>query len=246
MAATSLALPLNTAITGQRPSRAQKILVIAENRALQRTLHRLFTSTGYEVEIVANDLVGLEMIRKKPPSALVLDLRYSASGGWEFCREIAQSAPDLPFVILSRNSDVVDKILLLEIGAGDCITQPFQPRELVARIRSLIRLTTWASRKQIYVFENVVVDFVKMKVTREGEEVFLTTKEFKTLEFMTKHAHEVISRDDLLHEVWGYQNYPCTRTVDNHILRLRQKLENNPGEPRHFLTRHGFGYKFVP
>ena len=246
MAATSLAPQPNTAITTQQASPAQRILVIAENRALQRTLHRLLTSEGYEVETVADDLVGLEMVRKKQPSALILDPGSSASHGWELCREIAQSAPDLPFVILMTNSDVVDKILLLEIGAGDCIIQPFQPRELVARIRSLIRLTMWANRKQIYVFENVVVDFVRMNVTRGGEDVSLTTKEFKTLEFMTKHAHQVVSRDDFLHEVWGYQNYPCTRTVDNHILRLRQKLENNPAEPRHFLTIHGVGYKFAP
>jgi DNA-binding response OmpR family regulator len=246
MAATSLALLLNTAITAQGSSPAQRILVIAENLALQRTLQRLFTSEGYDVEIVADDLVGLDTVRKKPPSALILDLGYPTSRRWEFCREIVQSAPELPFVILSSNSDMVDKILLLETGAGDYITQPFQPRELVARVRTLIRLTTWAGRKQTYVFENVVVDFVRMSVTRGGEEVPLTPKEFKMLGFMTKHAHQVVSRDDLLHKVWGYQNYPCTRTVDNHILRLRHKLEANPGEPCHFLTIHGVGYKFAP
>jgi two-component system, OmpR family, alkaline phosphatase synthesis response regulator PhoP len=246
MAATSLAVTPNTTIIEQRHCPAQRIMVIAENRPLRTTLHRLFTSEGYEVEMVADDLVGLEMVRKKPPSALILDLRYPASGGWGLCREIAQSAPNLPFVILSTNSDVVEKILLLEIGAGDCIIQPFQPRELLARVRCLIRLTTLAVRKQIYVFESVVVDFVTMNVTRGGEEVPLTPMELKTLEFMTKHAHQVVSRDDLLHEVWGYQNYSWTRTVDNHILRLRRKLENNPAEPRHFLTIHGVGYKFEP
>ena len=246
MAATSLAPTLNTTITEQRPFSEQRILVIAENRALQRALQRLFSSQGYEVEIAADDLVGLEMLRKRPPSALILDLRYSASLGWKLCHEIVQSAPDIPFVILSANSDVVDKILLLEIGADDCMLQPFQPRELVARLRSLIRRATRASRKLIYVFENVVVDFVRMEVTRDGEAVPLTAKEFKTLEFMTRHAHQAVSRDKLLNEVWGYQNYPCTRTVDNHILRLRQKLENNPAEPRHFLTIHGVGYKFTP
>ena len=117
---------------------------------------------------------------------------------------------------------------------------------LMARLRSLIRRATGANGKRIYVFENVVADFVRMDVTRGDEKVPLTAKEFKTLEFMTRHAHQVLSRDELLNEVWGYQNYPCTRTVDNHILRLRQKLENNPAEPRHFLTIHGVGYKFAP
>jgi len=246
MAATRPAPTLNTTITEPRPSPAQRILVIAESRALQRTLQRLFSSEGYEVEIVADDLVGLEMLRKRPPDALILDLRYPASVGWELCREIAQLAPDLPFVILSANSDVVDKILLLEIGADDYVSLPFQPRELVARLRSLVRRATRASRRLIYVFENVVVDFLRMDVTRGSEKVSLTAKEFKTLEFMTKHPHQVVSRDELLNEVWGYQNYPCTRTVDNHILKLRKKLENDPAEPRHFLTIHGVGYKFAP
>lgn len=246
MAATSLAPIPNITITEPRSSLAQRILVMAENRALQRTLLRLFSAEGYEVEIVADDLVGLEMLRKSPPSALILDLKYPISVGWELCREIAQSAPDVPFVILSANSDIVDKILLLEIGADDYMPLPFQPRELLARLRSLIRRATCDSRKQIYVFENVVVDFVAMDVTRDGEKVSLTPKEFKTLEFMTKHAYQVVSRNELLNEVWGYQNYPCTRTVDNHILKLRQKLENNAAEPRHFLTIHGVGYKFAP
>ena len=246
MAATSLVPTLNTTFTERRFSQAQRILVIAENRALQRTLERIFSSEGYEVEIVADDLIGLEILRKRPPAALILDLRYPASVGWDLCRKIVRSAPDLPFVILSANSDVVDKILLLEIGADDCLLLPFQPRELLARLRSLIRRATGVSRKRIYVFEDVVVDFLKMDVTRGNEKVPLTAMEFKTLEFLTKHAHQAVSRDELLNEVWGYQNHSCTRTVDNHILKLRKKLENNPAEPRHFLTLHGFGYKFAP
>ena len=243
MATTTLAVTLNTP-SGLSP--AERILIIAENPALQKTLQRLFSSEGYEVEIVADDLIGLEILRQRPPSALILDLTYPASAGWDLCREIAQSAPDLPFVVLSANSDIVDKILLLEIGADDYLPLPFLPRELVARLRSLIRRARQNNRKLIYVFENVVVDFLRMNVLRGGERVPLTAKEFKTLEFLTKHAHQVVSRDELLNEVWGYHNYPCTRTVDNHILRLRQKLESDPSDPSHFLTVHSVGYKFVP
>lgn len=220
--------------------------MIAENRALQRTLQQLFSSEGYEVEIVADDLDGLEMLRNRPPSALILDLRYPASGGWELCREIAQSAPDIPFVVLSAKANVVDKIVLLEMGADDYMVVPFQPRELVARLRSLIRRATGVGRKQVYIFENVAVDFLTMNVRRGRENVPLTAMEFKLLEFMTKHANQVVSRDIFLNEVWGYQNYPYTRTVDNHILKLRKKLEHNPAKPRHFLTIHGVGYKFAP
>ena len=246
MATTTLAPILNTSITEPRLSAVHRILVIAKNRTLQNTLQRLLSSEGYEVEIVVDALVGLEMLRKKPASALILDLTYLASAGWDLCREIAHSGPDLPLIILSPNSDVVDKILLLEIGADDYLPLPFLPRELLARLRSLIRRAPGASRKLIYVFENVVMDFLRMEVTRDGEKVPLTAKEFKTLEFMTKRAYQVILRDELLNEVWGYQNYPCTRTVDNHILKLRQKLESDPSDPSHFLTVHGVGYKFMP
>lgn len=183
-------------------------------------MQRVFSSEGYEAEIVADDLVGLEVLRKRPPSALILDLRYPATLGWELCREIVQSTPDIPFVILSAKLEVVDKILLLEIGADDCITLPFEPRELVARLRSLIRRATGPSGRRIYIFENVVVDFLKMDVTRGGEKAPLPLKELKTLEFMTRHAKQVVPRDELLNEVWGYQNYSCTRTVDNHMLKM--------------------------
>ena len=246
MATTTLAPTLNTSFSEPRLSTTHRVLVITENRVLQKTLQRLFSSEGYDVEIVADDLVGLEILRKRSPSALILDLRHPASVGWDLCREIAELAPDLPFVILSSNFDIADKILLLEIGADDYLPLPFLPRELVARLRSLIRRVTPTSRKRAYVFENVVVDFLRMEVTRGSEKVPLTAKEFKTLEFLTKRAQQVVSREKLLNEVWGYQNYPCTRTVDNHILRLRQKLESDPSLPSHFLTVHGVGYKFVP
>jgi DNA-binding response OmpR family regulator len=196
--------------------------------------------------IVADGATGLEMLRKRPPSALLLDLRYPGASGCDLCREIARLVPNLPLVVLSANSDIVDKVLLLEIGADDYVTIPFSPRELVARLRALIRRSARISSEMFYAFEDVVVDFSRMDVTRFGEKVPLTAKEFKTLEFLTKNAQRVVSRDELLNEVWGYQSYPCTRTVDNHILRLRQKLESDPSDPSHFLTIHRMGYKFVP
>jgi DNA-binding response OmpR family regulator len=132
------------------------------------------------------------------------------------------------------------------MGADDYLTIPFSPRELVARLRALMRRASRISPESLYVFEDVIVDFSKTEITRGGEKVMVTAKEFKTLEFLTKNPERVISRDELLNEVWGYQNYPCTRTVDNHILRLRQKLESDPSHPSHFLTVHGMGYKFTP
>ena len=130
------------------------------------------------------------------------------------------------------------------MGADDYLTIPFSPRELVARLRALMRRASRISPESLYVFEDVIVDFSKTEITRGGEKVMVTAKEFKTLEFLTKNPERVISRDELLNEVWGYQNYPCTRTVDNHILRLRQKLESDPSHPSHLTTVHGMGYKF--
>ena len=154
--------------------------------------------------------------------------------------------PGLPLVILSGSSDVADKVLLLEMGADDYVTVPFSPRELVARLRALIRRASRVSPEAVYVFADVVVDFSKMEITRSGEKITVTAKEFKTLEFLTRNAERTISRDELLDKVWGYQDYPCTRTVDNHMLRLRQKLESDPSHPLHFVTVYGQGYKFLP
>jgi DNA-binding response OmpR family regulator len=213
--------------------------VIEHDRALQKILRRLFSSEGYEVDVVRNGVAGLEMLRQKPPIAVILDIQRPESPRCD-CKTIANLIPGLPLLILSASSDVAGKILLLEMGADDYVTVPFSPRELVARLRALI------SPEDVYVFEDVMVDFSKTEIARGGEKITVTAKEFKTLEFLTKNAERVISRDELLNAVWGYQNYPRTRTVDNHILRLRQKLESDPSHPSHLLTVHGLGYKFVP
>jgi DNA-binding response OmpR family regulator len=223
-----------------------RILVIADDSALRKVLHRLFSLEGYEVEVVTDSIAGLARLRERPFSAVILDLQRPGSSGWDLCRKIADSIFGLPLVVLSASPDVADRVLLLEMGADDYLTIPFSPRELVARLRALMRRASRVSPDRLYVFEDVIVDFSKTEITRGGEKVTLTAKEFKTLEFLAKNAERVISRDELLNEVWGYQNYPCTRTVDNHILRLRQKLESDPSHPSHLLTVHRMGYKFVP
>ena len=245
MATTILATALTAPIAELRPATLDRILIIEHDGALQKVLRRLFCSEGYDVDVVPDSVCGLERLRQRAPAAVVLDLPRPRSSGWEVCKKIANLIPGLPLVILSACSDVTDKILLLEMGADDYVTVPFNPRELVARLRALIRRASRV-KKGVYVFADVIVDSVKAEITRGGEKVIVTPKEFKTLEFLTKNAQRVISRDELLDKVWGYENYPCTRTVDNHMLRLRQKLEIDPSHPSHFLTVHGLGYKFVP
>jgi DNA-binding response OmpR family regulator len=246
MATATLAATLNTPISELRPATTDRILVIEDDGALRKILRRLFSSEGYEVEVVQDAVRGLATLRQRVPAAVVLDLPSPGSSGRDLCKKIANLIPGLPLVVLSASSDVADKVLLLEMAADVYVTVPFSPRELVARLRALIRRASRVSPGTVYVFEDVTVDFLKTEITRGGEKITVTAKEFKTLEFLTKNAERTISRDELLNAVWRYQNYPRTRTVDNHMLRLRQKLESDPSHPSHLLTVHGLGYKFVP
>lgn len=229
----------------QGSSAMERILVVEDDHAVQKALKRLFESEGFAVEITSDGKAALEAFRKTVPSAIVLDLRLPLMSGRDVCREIKQQAPSVPIIVLSATTDVSDKVLLLELGADDYVTKPFSPRELLARVRAALRRTARKENNDLISFDNISVDFTKMEVLRDGEPVVLTAQEFKTLKFLMQNAERVITRDELLNEVWGYQNYPSTRTVDNHILKLRQKLERDPGNPTHFRTVHGMGYKFV-
>ena len=228
------------------PVGSERILVIEDDRAVQKALTRLFEAEGFAVDVAGNGAAGLEMFRAAAPSVLVLDLSLPGTPGQDVCREISQAAPSLPIIILSAKTEVMDKVLLLELGAHDYVTKPFSPRELLARVRTAMRRSTRPVLTETFQFSDVKVDFTKMELWREGKLVQLTSQEFKVLKFMIQNAERVLSREELLNHVWGYKNYPSTRTVDNHILRLRQKLEKDPANPLHFRTVHSSGYKFVP
>jgi DNA-binding response OmpR family regulator len=197
------------------------------------------------VELTTDGKAGLEAFHSSPPSAVVLDLRLPGLPGHDLCREIKKKAPSMPVVVLSAKTDVADKVLLLELGADDYVTKPFSPRELLARVRAAVRRNNRTEPGELVVFDNVSVDFAKMEVTRKGRLISLTAQEFKVLKFFVQNPERVFTRSELLNEVWGYQNYPSTRTVDNHIWKLRLKLEDDPSKPLHFHTIHGTGYKFV-
>jgi two-component system, OmpR family, alkaline phosphatase synthesis response regulator PhoP len=222
-----------------------RILVVEDDPAVQKALKRLFETEGYTVEIQGNGRSALDSFLAAPPAVVILDLRLPKLSGNELCKEIKAQAPTLPIVVLSATSDVSDKVLLLELGADDYVTKPFSPRELLARVRAALRHTSRTAAVNLVSFDGITIDFKKMEVKRDGNVVGLTAQEFKTLQFLVQNADRVISRDELLNEVWGYQNYPSTRTVDNHILKLRQKLERDPASPVHFRTVHGMGYKFI-
>lgn len=221
------------------------ILVIEDDERITKALQRLFSSEGYEVKCADNGKHGLEAFGSPGLDAVVLDLMLPEMSGRDICRAMKQAAADIPVVILSAISDVADKVLLLELGADDYVTKPFSPRELLARVQAAIRRSKRSSLRPAVAFGDVQVDFACMRATRSGKPVMLTAHEFKLLRFFLDNPERVLSRDELLNEVWGYNAYPSTRTVDNQILKLRQKLEGNPANPVHFCTVHGAGYRFV-
>jgi DNA-binding response OmpR family regulator len=242
------------ASNGSVPERAstetQRILAIEDDGAVRRVLKRLFETEGYSVDLAKGGFSGLEHFCKMRPSAVVLDLRLPDIAGQEVCQQITRVAPGLPVIVLSAMAEVADKVVLLEMGACDYVTKPFSPRELLARVRVALRRVDLGSAQvplaNIFRFDDVTVNIPNAEVIRGGSPVLLTAKPFKILEFMIRNPQRVISREELLKDVFGYQNCPSTRTVDNHILKLRQKLEKNPSYPVHFRTVPCVGYKFVP
>jgi two-component system, OmpR family, alkaline phosphatase synthesis response regulator PhoP len=223
-----------------------RVLVIAEDRAARTALRRFLQLDGYDVAVTANEAAGLELLRTSPAVAVVLDLhRRANSAARDVFRKIRQVAPEIPIVVLGTLSES-DTILLLELGADDYVSRPFSGRELLARVRVAVRRSLRTSARDVFAFDGVTVDFRNMELRRGGDVVPLTPQEFKILKFMVQNAERVISRDELLNHVWGSHKSDSRRTVDNHILRLRQKLEVDLSHPVHFRTVHGFGYMFVP
>jgi DNA-binding response OmpR family regulator len=224
------------------------LVVIEDDTRIQKTLRRLFEGENYEVQVLHDGVNAKEATSAPGVEAVVLDLMLPKISGREVCRSIKDRQPNLPVVILSAVSEVADKVLLLELGADDYMTKPFSPRELLARVQAAIRRSNRMSAKPVASrgFGDVIIDLEQMEVVRAGAPVSLTAQEFKLLRYFCENPMRVISRQQLLTEVWGFESYPTTRTVDNQVLKLRQKLEPNPTEPRYLRTVHGAGYKFVP
>jgi len=221
------------------------ILVIEDDPRIQKALHRQFTAEGYEVQVAGDCTLGLALCKSMKPVAVVLDLMLPGTSGRDVCKGIKTASADIPVIVLSAVTEVADKVLMLELGADDYVTKPFSPRELLARVQAAIRRTHKSSGSSVVSFGNIKADFSKMEVTKGGSPVVLTAHEFKLLKYFVDHADRLISREKLLTDVWGYNSYPTTRTVDNQIMKLRQKLEPAPSQPFYFRTMHGMGYKFV-
>ena len=224
----------------------EKILVVEDDRATRKALQQLFEPEGFLVTIAQNGAEGLAAFRASRPNFVILDLGLPQLGGRDLCRMIRKESEEVPILILTGSSDEISRVLLLELGADDYVTKPFSPKELLARVRAVLRRARRGSAVEQLYFDDVSVDFSRMDASRGDRVVALTPQELKLLKYFAQHPQRVLSRDQLLSDVWGYNSYPSTRTVDSHILTLRQKLEQDPARPVHFVTVHNAGYKFVP
>jgi len=223
-----------------------KILIVEDEEAVVRGLEINLKREGFEVLATGRGERALPLVLKEAPHLIVLDIMLPGMNGFDVCREIRLKGIRTPIIMLTAKSEEIDRVVGLELGADDYVTKPFSVRELVARIRARLRNPSPPNEDLAgYRFGDIEIDFKKYEATRRGEPIELTPKEYEILRFLIRHRGEVVTRDQLLDQVWGYDNYPTTHTVDNHILKLRQKVERDPARPRYILSIYGEGYKFV-
>jgi two-component system, OmpR family, alkaline phosphatase synthesis response regulator PhoP len=230
-----------------RPAPARKILLIEDEPTLVITLRDRLTSEGYAVDAAGDGTTGLERASSGSFDLVILDVMLPGLNGFDVCRELRRRGSEVPILMLTARSQSVEKVLGLRLGADDYLTKPFDMMELLARAESLLRRARTAIAPSVgtYVFGDVQVDFRRGEIARAGSAVELSALEYKLLAYLVEHHGQVVSRDQLLQDVWGYDAIPNSRTVDVHVASLRQKLEPDPPRPRFILTLHGRGYKFV-
>jgi len=223
----------------------QNILVIDDDDSLRDTIGLMLEQEGFHATLVEDGMKGYSEALRLRPDLILADLRMPGMTGVDVCRRLRDAGAKTPIIILSAVGDEFDKVLLLEIGADDYVVKPFGVRELLARIRAVLRRTSPDSNTVI-AFSGNVVDLKRRVVTRGGEEIKLTRGEYNLLTYFIQNPGLPLTRDMILNSVLGYESFPNTRTVDAHVVRLRQKLEPEPNTPRHILTVHGVGYRFLP
>jgi DNA-binding response OmpR family regulator len=225
---------------------AVKILVIEDEPNMVAGLRDNFEFEGYKVITAGDGVEGLQKALDESPDLVVLDVMMPRMSGLEVCKQLRAKRASIPIIMLTARGQEVDKVVGLEIGADDYVTKPFSIRELLARVKAILRRSSTAPKLQEqHSFGDVEVDLRRCRVVRSGKLLDVSSKEFELLKYFISHTGETLSRDRLLEDVWGYDNFPTTRTVDTHLVRLRQKLEPDPEQPQFFLTVHGTGYRFV-
>ncbi len=222
-----------------------RILIVEDEPAMVAGLRDNFEYEGYEVISAADGAEGLARALADNPDLVVLDVMMPRMSGLDVCKQLKAERPSVPIIMLTARGQEIDKVVGLELGADDYVTKPFSIRELMARVKAVLRRVSSPPAPEVYRFSDIEVNVRANEVRRAGNLIDLSAKEFALLAYFISNPAETLSRDRLLDAVWGYDNYPNTRTVDTHIVHLRQKLEPNPEEPRFILTIHGTGYKFV-
>ena len=222
-----------------------KILIVEDNADLATGLEINLKKEGYKVFKAATGEEGIKTAIHDSPDLIILDIMLPGISGLDVCRDLRQKSIGIPIIMLTAKSDELDRVVGLELGADDYVTKPFGVRELLARIRVCLRRQPSQAQLSKYHFGNVDIDFEKYKVTIGKKQVEFTQKEFDLMRCFIQNRDTVLTRDRLLDEVWGYDSYPTTRTVDTHILKLRKKLEADPANPVFILSVYGGGYKFV-
>ncbi len=223
----------------------ETILVIDDDESLRDTIGMMLEREGFEAVLAGDGTTGLNLALGTKPNLVMVDLRLPGMSGVEVCKQLRAAQLKTPIIVLSAVGDEVDKVLLLEMGADDYVVKPFGTRELLARIRAVLRRSS-ESKPRVLQFAEVQVDLDRRAVLRKGEELKFTPAEYNLLTYFIQNPDRPLTRDMILNSVWGYESYPNTRTVDAHVVRLRQKLEPDPNLPRHFITVHKVGYRFLP
>jgi DNA-binding response OmpR family regulator len=223
-----------------------KILIVEDEPDMVLGLKDNFEFEGYEVVTASDGAAGLERARSEHPDLLVLDIMLPKLSGLEVCKTLRAEGFQAPIVMLTARGQEIDKVVGLELGADDYVTKPFSIRELLARVRAILRRTE-GSKKRLarYRFADLELDFETYRATRGSEKLEMSPREFELLRYLIERKGETVTRDQLLEDVWGYESYPSTRTVDTHIAKLRAKIGDSGSEPRFIMTIHGVGYKFV-
>jgi two-component system alkaline phosphatase synthesis response regulator PhoP len=223
-----------------------RILIIEDEESLVITSRDRLQSEGYSVEYALDGITGSDRARRESFDAIILDVMLPGISGFDLCRDLRQQGVATPILMLTARGQLIDKVLGLKLGADDYLTKPFEMMELLARIEALLRrLPKSAAGALGYSFGEVEVDFRRAEVKTKGVPIELSAKEYQLLKYFIEHQGALLSRDELLNEVWGYDAMPSTRTVDVHVSWLRQKLEQNQAHPQFILTVHRLGYKFV-
>ena len=222
----------------------QTVLVIDDDNNLRETVGVMLESEGFHAVLAHDGSAGFEQALALKPGLILVDLLMPGLSGFEVCKKLRATGMKTPLIVLSAMAAEMDKVQLLEIGADDYVVKPFGARELLARIRAVLRRATPEETK-VMGFGDVEVDLTRRIVIRRGDEVRMTRAEYNLLTYFLQNPDRALSREIILNSVWGYDSFPHTRTVDAHVVRLRQKLEPDATNPKHFLTVHGVGYRFL-